>query len=277
MRHYSILEYARFRWFKAAIVLCVAAAAAYLWHDPPLKPYGGTWLGYTLGTIGALLILWLMYYGVRKRRYRSTSGTVQGWLSAHVYLGVSLLVIVTLHTGFELGWNVHTLAYVLMVSVVLSGFWGVFVYMRIPRAMTENLGEETLDAVLLRIADIDREMREKALSLPDRLFVLIDRSVAGGRLGGSFMRLVTGRDPDCPTLAAVRAWPGVAKSLKGEASRLDKEVFNLLLQKDQLLARARRDLQHKALLDLWLYFHVPLAFMLLAALIAHVVAVFIYW
>ena len=40
---------------------------------------------------------------------------------------------------------------------------------------------------------------------------------------------------------------------------------------------ARRDLRHKATLDLWLYFHVPLAFMLLAALIAHVVAVFIYW
>ena len=65
MRHYSILEYARFRWFKAAIVLSVLAAAAYLWHEPPLKPYGGTWLGYGLGSLGAALILWLLWYGVR--------------------------------------------------------------------------------------------------------------------------------------------------------------------------------------------------------------------
>ena len=65
MRHYSILEYARFRWFKAAIVISVLAAAAYLWHEPPLKPYGGTWLGYGLGSLGAALILWLLWYGVR--------------------------------------------------------------------------------------------------------------------------------------------------------------------------------------------------------------------
>ena len=60
-------------------------------------------------------------------------------------------------------------------------------------------------------------------------------------------------------------------------ARLDKDVFGLLLRKQQLLERARRDLRHKAVLDLWLYFHVPLAFMLLAALVAHVVVVFLYW
>ena len=278
MRHYSILEYARFRWFKAAIALSVLASAVYLWHDPAIKPHGGTWLGYTLGTIGALLILWLLWYGVRKRRYTSTSGTVQGWLSAHVYLGTALVVVVTLHTGFELGWNVHTLAYVLMLTVVFSGMYGVVIYLRVPRAMTDNLGEDSLDSLILRIADLDREMREKALSLPDALFALVDRSVARTRLGGSFMRLVTGRDRDCATAAAVREWPLVAKKAGGRVgAHLDKDVYGLLLQKQQMLERARRDLKHKAVLDLWLYFHVPLAFMLLAALVAHVVAVFIYW
>src|ERR1700694_5400649 len=138
VKHYSILEYARFRWFKAALALCALGAAGHLWHEPPLKPYGGTWLGYVLGTIGAVLIVWLMWYGVRKRRYLSTVGTVQGWVSAHIYLGTALVVVATLHTGFELGWNVHTLAYVLMLLVVASGFYGVFVYMQAPRAMVGN-------------------------------------------------------------------------------------------------------------------------------------------
>ncbi|MGZ5035661.1 MAG: hypothetical protein ACXWG1_18480 [Usitatibacter sp.] len=276
MRHYSILEYARFRWFKASVALCAVAALVYLWHDPGLKPYGGTWLGYTLGTIGAALILWLLWYGVRKRRY-AAAGTVQGWLSAHVYLGTALVVIVTLHTGFELGWNVHTLAYVLMLLVVASGFYGVFVYMRVPRVMTANLGEDSLDAIVLRIADIDREMREKALSLPDALFGLVDRSVVGTRLGGGVVRLVTARDPQCPTFAAVGAWSTHASRLTGQPARLGKEVYGLLLQKNQLLDRARRDLRYQAILDLWLYVHVPLAFMLLAALVAHVASVFIYW
>jgi hypothetical protein len=149
-------------WFKAAVVLATLAAAAYLFHEPPLKAYGGTWLGYTLGTIGALLILWLIAYGVRKRSYRSTLGTLQGWLSAHVYLGTALVIVVTLHTGFELGWNVHTLAYVLMLAVVVSGMYGVVIYVRVPGALTANLGEDTLDSILLRIADIDRDAREKA-------------------------------------------------------------------------------------------------------------------
>ena len=277
MRHYSILEYARFRWFKGALLASIVAAAAYLWHEPPLKPYGGTALGDTLGTVGAVLILWLMWYGVRKRRYASRAGTVQGWLSAHVYLGTALIVIVTLHTGFELGWNVHTLAYVLMLLVIFSGFYGVFVYLRVPRTMTENLGEETLQSIMLRIADLDREMRDKALSLPDSLVALVDRSVKGARLGGSFRRVLGGRDPGCPTAAAVQDWGRHAKSLTGESARLDKEVYGLLLQKQQLLERARRDLRHKAVLDLWLYLHVPLAFMLLTALAAHVISVFIYW
>jgi hypothetical protein len=143
--------------------------------------------------------------------------------------------------------------------------------------MTMNLGEDTLQSIVLRIADLDREMREKALSLPDELFVLVDKSVAGTRLGGSALRLVSGKDPSCPTLAAVKQWPQLARRMTGEVAKLDKEVFSLLLQKNELLARARRDLRHKAVLDLWLYVHVPLAFALLAALIAHVIAVFIYW
>jgi hypothetical protein len=277
VRHYSILEYARFRWFKVAVALSILAAAAYLWHDPVPKPYGGTWLGYALGTIGALLILWLLWYGVRKRRYASTVGTVQGWLSAHVYLGSALVVVVTLHTGFELGWNVHTLAYVLMLAVVFSGIYGVVMYLRVPGAMTENMGEDTLAGIVVRLADLDREMRERALSLPDALLALVDRSVAGTRLGGGFLRIVTGHDPDCPTAAAVAQWPKAARALTGEAARIDKEVYALLLRKNQMLERARRDLSHKASLDLWLHFHVPLAFMLLAALVAHVVSVFIYW
>jgi hypothetical protein len=166
---------------------------------------------------------------------------------------------------------------VLMLAVVGTGLYGVTLYLRVPRAMTENLGVETLDAILLKVADIDAEMRDRALSLPDALFALVDRSVAGTRLGGSLRRLMSARDPGCPTAAAIAAWGAAARPLSGEAAKLGKDVYGLLLRKQQLLEQARRDLRHKALLDLWLYFHVPLAFMLLAAVAAHVVAVFIYW
>jgi len=161
--------------------------------------------------------------------------------------------------------------------VVASGFYGVFAYVRVPRVMTANLGDDTLDAILLRLGDLDREMREKALSLPDVFFSLVDRSVKNTKVGGGVRRLLSGADPGCPTALAVREWPRVASALKGDASTLSQEVYSLLLQKDQLLGRARRDLRYQAILELWLYIHVPLAFMLLGALAVHIVSVFIYW
>ena len=83
MRHQSLLAYARYRWAKIAVVVVGAAIAAYAFDRSPHGHYGGSPLGYTLGTIGALLIVWLTWFGVRKRRYSSTSSTLLGWLSAH--------------------------------------------------------------------------------------------------------------------------------------------------------------------------------------------------
>ena len=71
-----------------------------------------------LGAVGALLIVWLTWLGVRKRSYSSTLGSVQGWTSAHVYLGTACLIIASLHSALQFGWNVHTLSYILMCVVI---------------------------------------------------------------------------------------------------------------------------------------------------------------
>ena len=44
-----------------------------------------------------------------------------------------------------------------------------------------------------------------------------------------------------------------------------------------LTDRVRRDLKFRALMQVWLYFHVPLSFALLAALTAHIISVFYFW
>ena len=94
--HESFLAFRSRRYLWLALIVTGLAILAY-WIDDPQEPAnGGTSLGYALGTLGALLIVWLSWFGVRKRRYGSTLGSVQGWLSAHVYLGSSLLVIVLL-------------------------------------------------------------------------------------------------------------------------------------------------------------------------------------
>ena len=62
-----------------------------------------------------------------------------------------------------------------------------------------------------------------------------------------------------------------------EQSELLREVANQLGARGRLLRRIRRDIQIQAFLRVWLYVHVPIAVACLAALIAHIVSVFLYW
>jgi len=69
----------------------------------------------------------------------------------------------------------------------------------------------------------------------------------------------------------------IGKSLRGEEARVNQRLYTVLLRKQELLAKVRRDVAYKARLDLWLYVHVPMSLALLAALAAHVISVFFYW
>ena len=276
MRHRTILEYRDYRYLKLAVLVVAAVIFAYGWYNYPLGHYGGTPLGYTLGTIGALLIFWLMWLGVQKRRYRTT-GDVKGWLSAHIYLGTSLIFIATLHTGFQVGWNVHTLAYALMMVVIASGFYGVYTYLRFPSLMTENLAEDTLESITLKIADADRDARRLALGMSDEISQAVLSSIQKTRIGGGVYDQLRARVANCPTTAAVMLIKAGAGMAKGDAARKHQDLYAMMLRKQRLVARARTDIRYKAIMDVWLFFHVPLSVALLAALVAHIVAVFFYW
>jgi hypothetical protein len=277
MRHRNVLEYRRFRYLKVTVILLLLCIGGYAFYTSPVGRYGGTPMGYVLGTIGALIILLLLWFGIQKRRFNATSGNLSGWLSAHVYLGTSLVVIATLHTGFQVGWNVHTLAYVLMLAVIFSGWYGMYAYIRVPRLMTENRAEDTFDSLLLKIADIDREAQRLALKLPDKINAAVQDSIKNTRIGGGVAAQLSTRVRGCPTDRAVELCKGSVRELKGEEAKINTDLYAMLLRKQRLVSRARHDVRHKAILDLWLYFHVPLSVALLAALIAHVVAVFFYW
>jgi len=255
----------------------VLSIAAYIWHNPVDGPNGGTWLGYTLGGIGAALILWLLWFGIRKRRYKGSGAPVEGWLSAHVYLGVSLITIATLHAGFNVGWNVHTLAYALMLIVIFSGFYGVFAYIRYPAMMTKNRSSQTMHAIMSDIADTDRESRTVASELSDEVNQAILDSCQKTKIGGSMRQQLSGKYRKCPTAKACKLIEDYAKNVDQDNIESARRLLALMNKKSVLVNRARRDVQFKAMMDIWLYLHVPLSIGLLAALIAHVISVFFYW
>jgi len=88
-----MLAFRKKRYLWLSLILSGFAILAY-WIDDPQEPAnGGTMLGYALGAAGLLLILLLTWFGIRKRQYSSTLGSVQGWLSSHVYLGGTWLIV----------------------------------------------------------------------------------------------------------------------------------------------------------------------------------------
>jgi len=274
--HESFLVHRRFKWLKRALVLCLIAIALYAFTDFQPKHNGGTWLGYGLGTLGLVLILWLTWLGVKKRRYSSGNWSLKGWTSAHVYLGLALIVIVTLHSGFQFGWNVHTLAYALMMVVIASGIFGIVAYARYPVLMSENRRSMTRDQMLRQIAEQDVNACEAALELDDR-FVTATRAAVKTRITGGFMSQLRNRCPKCETASAMATIHTLQDDVPPEQRGALERVLVALKRKQDVLSRLRRDIQLKALMDIWLYFHVPVALALIAALAVHIITVFIYW
>jgi hypothetical protein len=272
----TFLEYQSYRYLKVALAIFFLSLAAYVFDDPPGGRSGSSWTGYGLGTIAAAIIFWLMWLGVRKRDYTSAGAPLKGWTSAHVYLGTMLVFLVPLHSAFEFGWNVHTLAYGLMCVVCFSGMLGVAFYALVPTSMTRNRNNITLDAMLERIAEIDAECRMAADGLPDYYAHAVVTSIDETRIGGSLRSQLSGNDPDCGTSRALKSLRMSEIDLDGDAKEQERKLVELIARKELLLKQIRRDVRFKGLLDLWLIVHVPFAFATCAALLVHIFVVFWY-
>lgn len=269
--HEGFLAHKGMRWLKIALVLCAVAIAAYAMVDVQPRHNGGTWLGYTLGTIGALLIVWLALLGVRKRKMSAGHWSLKAWTSAHVYLGLALVVVATLHTGFQFGWNVHTLAYGLMMLVIASGIWGISVYASLPAKLASNRRQMTKGQMLDALDALDRQLESAAQPLARAESDLVIAALAQDTFSGGIIARLSGRYSGCRTAMALAQLGEMADAPD------ERKVLSLLRKRQAQLDQIRRQLRLRALLEVWLYIHVPVTMALLAALTAHIVSVFYYW
>ena len=206
---------------------------------------------------------------------------MQGWTSAHVYLGTALLVIATLHAGFQVGWNLHTLAYVLMCVVIASGFFGLYSYLNHPQLISKNREGGSRAELFAELFELDKQARSLAQKCAPEVAIAVDSSIERTTLGGGVYAQLFSRDDSFFVRGdgsagaqhrpagrhRLRRASGCRVREKGiEAANL-QQLIVLLCRRQAVLRRIRRDIRLHGWLKIWLYFHVPVTIALLVALV----------
>jgi hypothetical protein len=142
--------------------------------------------------------------------------------------------------------------------------------------MTQNRADLSLEKMMGQISELDQAILKKGQQLPEEINSALFRAARETSIGGNILEKLSPKSVICPTTEARNLIETKYADMSSRDQSISK-VIALLAKKIRLLRRARRDLQIKVILRIWLFFHVPLAIGLLGALISHVLAVFFYW
>ena len=273
----SFLTYRSGRWLWISLASALVLVLHYLYYRSRTVAYGGSVEGLLYGVAGTGLIAILMYLGIRKRSYSSSSGTLQGWVSAHVYLGLLTLLLIPMHVGFRFGWDVHTLAFVLLAVVVLSGIVGIVMYLNMTSRLTKFEAGQQADNIDGEIGRLLVDMRALVKDRSDALVQLYKSEVAAlqeARPQG-WSLLLRGQGSDLLALRSADLAKKVS-SIPSEDQAAFQILSQLLLKKAQLELNLMRQMRLRNALQAWLYVHVPVSIALVVTVGLHLVVVFMY-
>jgi hypothetical protein len=216
------------------------------WHRM-LRPSGS--VGELFGVAGFAVMLLTLFYVMRKKLGpRTKLGSMKSWLEFHIFCGLVGPALITLHTSFKFN-GLISVAYWSMVLVVLSGFVGRYLFVRIPKTIRGT--ELSLTEIQERAAELREELAAVGLSADLlRKVHAFEEEEVGHRLRWRRLR----RD-----LRRAR----VSRTLLDETIRLVRERVAL----ERRIANLART---KKLFELWHVFHKPLVYVMLAIAAVHI-------
>jgi hypothetical protein len=294
---HATLSYRQLRYLWVSLALVACAAAVFVTQSGGTVARGDTWQGYTLGTVAALMMVWLALLGIRKRKYHSPLGSVQGWTSAHIYLGLAVVAIATLHCAGRFHDNIHTYAYVLMCAVVATGLVGVACYVSIPRLLMDNRAAESRAGMFAELFELDQQARSLSQDCDAETASVVQSSIERTVVGGGVCAQLMGLDRSLfedPGLRSAGRSTGLRRNVnqvavlayvsnrlprayrQSEAAALQRLIVTLS-RRQSVLRRIRRDVQLQGWLKIWLYAHIPLTVAALGTLFVHILTTFLDW
>jgi hypothetical protein len=283
----STIKAPRLRW---PIVWTVLVAAVLGWGghahlERYITPQRG--FGYSLGIIGASMMILLLVYSARKRlpglRWL---GGIPAWFEFHMVLGIVGPILVLFHANFSLGATNSNVALICMLLVAGSGVIGRYIYTRLHAQLDGHEG--TLEQ--LKAAGDRLRSQSTSISFLAGLLDAIDRTEKRlieppKGIIARFLHLLVG----APRVALAR-WMvhreidrAVSDAVRRESALIAAHAHRIATvtrsYADRRFEAGRRIGEYQAyarLFSLWHVLHLPLFFMLLIAGIVHVIAINIY-
>jgi len=227
---------------------------------PVLRQSGS--VGHFLGILGALFMILLLGYSLRKRlRFMWKWGNANDWLEVHIFLGISGPALVLLHTAFKFS-GIVGVSFWSMALVVASGIVGRYVYQSIPRSISgTELSRIELEAEEIGIAYELRKRISRGHPFWDRMaaFETSLRSTPSGLLRslseGSRLRATFNR---------------ALKKTKALGSGERRILLDLVLKRQKLIRRKQFLDKTQKILYYWHLFHVPFVILMFLILAIHI-------
>jgi hypothetical protein len=272
----GVFAFKRYFWALIAILQLVAAALIYCLLRPATGvARGNTVAGMLLGVWGLLLIVFLILLAVRRRRYDFDRFSLRGWTSAHIYLGLIVVPIETLHAGFRFGWDIHTLCYALSIVVVASGLAGTILYIVLPTRLLQHSVRRTIPDIASEIEQTDAECNNEAARLLDKAGDVEEvrkTLTARWRNRGVWAVLRRPRSGNL-TGRAITTVRNAVEQLELTDVVPARMLLARLYRRAELIDLLRREQRLRLFLRGWLYIHVPATAALAVALTAHILVV----
>lgn len=264
-------------WFRNFLILFVLFVIAYIVNHMFDEVTPGNFWGLTYGTVATILFVAVAYYGVRRRTMSISSklkmGSSNFWLQVHLYGGVLFLLLMFLHTTFNLPQSpFNWLLWSFSIWVVLSGIVGVSLQKWIPQLLSSAL---TIEVRADRIDELVEELRKRAekevASSPPAIKDFYERTIAPDMakpmVRAGFFWDITG---------GIQSKIRQMDYLKQFLSEDDEEKLEMIeeIYRSKLECDAHYTLQKP--LRVWLYTHLPTSLVLLTLIIIHLFIVFYY-
>ncbi len=240
-------------------------------HSPEyrvLRPSGTR--GLAFGYVGAAMMIVMLIYSIRKRtRLVGRKVSLQTLLKFHIYLGIVGPLLIVLHTSFKVQ-GLVAVAFWSMVAVALSGYFGRYLYLQIPRNIhgTElTLTElETLNIELTNKLRLRFRLDDGAVARLEAITSHYSSGFRGGAFRAVFLLLAT----DLFRIISRRTFihrVRVALPLPGKEMR---EFSRLAFEKAHLQRRIALLAQVQQVFHYWHVIHKPFAIIMYLIMLVHI-------